>query len=414
MEYSKNFYQIKSNTEIFERIEAERESIGYYDLPYQDTTEIKHYAQSITKKHIVVLGIGGSSLGARAIYEFLLPSNNYYKDLLFLETVDPLKINHCLKKVDLHDAQFLIISKSGNTIETISIFKYLNSLVEIDSSNCTIISEAKSSLTQFAKDSNIKTFDLAENVGGRFSVFSVVGLVPLAMVGVDIDNLLNGCKRVADGFFAKEGYYKHIIRKARFLVENKNKFNINIIFSYSSLLESFNKWYVQLWAESLGKVNINGTRQALTPIGLVGPVDQHSFLQMIMDGVRDKTVTFIKIDDLKDGSAIPKDTTKKFDNLACGYAEGFSFNELLNMQADATIQSVQEQNNIPCDVISIRTVDEYNIAKIMFSYQLLVSCIGAFLQINTYDQPGVEYGKINLAEKFSQKLWVQLINAYSL
>jgi glucose-6-phosphate isomerase len=404
MEYSKNFYQIKSNTEIFERIEAERESIGYYDLPYQDTTEIKHYAQSITKKHIVVLGIGGSSLGARAIYEFLLPSNNYYKDLLFLETVDPLKINHCLKKVDLHDAQFLIISKSGNTIETISIFKYLNSLVEIDSSNCTIISEAKSSLTQFAKDSNIKTFDLAENVGGRFSVFSVVGLVPLAMVGVDIDNLLNGCKRVADSFFAKEDYYKPIIRKARFLVENKNKFNINIIFSYSSLLESFNKWYVQLWAESLGKVNINGTRQALTPIGLVGPVDQHSFLQMIMDGVRDKTVTFIKIDDLKDGSAIPKDTTKKFDNLACGYAEGFSFNELLNMQADATIQSVQEQNNIPCDVISIRTVDEYNIAKIMFSYQLLVSCIGTFLQINTYDQPGVEYGKINLAEKFSQKL----------
>jgi glucose-6-phosphate isomerase len=309
-----------------------------------------------------------------------------------------------LKKVDLHDAQFLIISKSGNTIETISIFKYLNSLVEIDSSNCTIISEAKSSLTQFAKDSNIKTFDLAENVGGRFSVFSVVGLVPLAMVGVDIDNLLNGCKRVADSFFAKEDYYKPIIRKARFLVENKNKFNINIIFSYSSLLESFNKWYVQLWAESLGKVNINGTRQALTPIGLVGPVDQHSFLQMIMDGVRDKTVTFIKIDDLKDGSAIPKDTTKKFDNLACGYAEGFSFNELLNMQADATIQSVQEQNNIPCDVISIRTVDEYNIAKIMFSYQLLVSCIGTFLQINTYDQPGVEYGKINLAEKFSQKL----------
>jgi len=245
---------------------------------------------------------------------------------------------------------------------------------------------------------------LAENVGGRFSVFSVVGLVPLAMVGVDIDNLLNGCKRVSDSFFAKEGYYKPIIRKARFLVENKNKFNINIIFSYSSLLESFNKWYVQLWAESLGKVNINGTRQALTPIGLVGPVDQHSFLQMIMDGVRDKTVTFIKIDDLKDGSVIPKDTTKKFDNLACGYAEGFSFNELLNMQADATIQSVQEQNNIPCDVISIRTVDEYNIAKIMFSYQLLVSCIGTFLQIDTYDQPGVEYGKINLAEKFSQKL----------
>jgi len=413
MEYSKNFYQIKSNTEIFERIKAEREEVGYYNLPYQDTAEIKEYAESINKKHIIILGIGGSSLGARAIYDFLLPSNDYTKGLLFLETIDPLKVNHLLKSIDLADTQFVIISKSGNTIETISLFKYLDSLVTIDSSNCTIISEAKSVLTQFANDNNIKAFDLAENIGGRFSVFSVVGLVPLAMVGVDIDNLLNGCKRVADSFFDQADYYKPIIRKARFLVENKSRFNINVVFSYSSLLESFNKWYVQLWAESLGKINVNGTRQALTPIGLVGPVDQHSFLQMIMDGVRDKTVTFIKIDDLKDSSIIPKSNSNKFDDLGSQYAEGFSFNEVLNMQADATIQSVQEQDDIPCDVITIRTVDEYNIAKIMFSYQLLVSCIGAFLQINTYDQPGVEYGKLNLVESFSQKSWAPLINAYS-
>ena len=400
MKYNKNFYQIKSNSEIFERIKAEREEVGYYNLPYQDTIEIKDYATTISKKHVVVVGIGGSSLGARAIYEFLLPSNDYTKDLLFLETIDPLKVNHLLKSIDLADTQFVIISKSGGTIETISLFKYLDSLVTIDSSNCTIISEAKSALTQFANDNNIKAFDLAENVGGRFSVFSVVGLVPLAIVGVDIDNLLNGCKRVSESFFDQADYYKPIIRKARFLVENKSRFNINIVFSYSSLLESFNKWYVQLWAESLGKVNVNGTRQALTPIGLVGPVDQHSFLQMIMDGIRDKTVTFIKIDDLKDSSFIPKSDSNKFNVLDLEYTEGFSFNEVLNMQADATIQSIEEQDDIPCDVVTIRTVDEYNIAKIMFSYQLLVSCIGAFLQINTYDQPGVEYGKINLAEKF--------------
>ncbi len=392
MIYSKNFYQIKSNAEIFNKIKAERENTGYYNLPYQNTENIKKYAKNVTKKHVVVLGVGGSSLGAKAIYEFLLPSNNYRKELLFLETIDPLKINHCLKKVDLNDTQFVIISKSGNTIETISIFKYLNALVEINATNCTIISESKSALTQFADKNKIKAFDLAEDIGGRFSVFSVVGLVPLAMIGVDIDNLLNGCKRVSDSFFKQTDYYKPIIRKARFLVENKSRFNINVVFSYSSLLESFNKWYVQLWAESLGKVNINGTRQALTPIGLVGPVDQHSFLQMIMDGVRDKTVTFIKIDDLKDDTIIPKTPSNKFDELAWSCAEDLSFNELLNMQADATIQSVQD-----------RTVDEYNIAKIMFSYQLLVSCIGAFLQINTYNQPGVEYGKINLVEKFSQK-----------
>ena len=393
MEYCKNFYQIKSNNEIFQKVRSERSTIGYYDLPYQDTTEIKDYAESIVKKHIVVLGIGGSSLGARAIYEFLLPSNDYKKDLLFLETIDPLKINHCLKKVDLTDTHFVVISKSGNTIETISLFKYLSSLVEINASNCTIVSGAKSALTQFSNDHNIKVFDLSEDIGGRFSVFSVVGLVPLAMVGVDIDNLLNGCKRVSDSFFKQGSYYKPIIRKARFFVENKGRFNINAIFSYSSLLESFNKWYVQLWAESLGKININGTRQALTPIALIGPVDQHSFLQLVMDGVRDKTLTFIKIADLKDSTRIPNNTLSE---LNPKYIEGLSFNELLNKQADATIKSIEEQKDIPCDVVTISTVDEYNIAKLMFSYQLLVSCIGEFLQINTYDQPGVEHGKVIL------------------
>jgi glucose-6-phosphate isomerase len=218
------------------------------------------------------------------------------------------------------------------------------------------------------------------------------------MVGVDIDNLLNGCKRVSNSFFEQTDYYKPIISKARFLVENKGRFNINAIFSYSSSLESFNKWYVQLWAESLGKININDTRQALTPIALVGPVDQHSFLQLIMDGVRDKTVTFIKIGDLKDNTIIPNSSNDKFKKLDLEYAEGLSFNELLNKQADATIQSVEAQKDIPCDVVTIRTVDEYNIAKLMFSYQLMVSVIGQFLQINTYDQPGVESGKIILKE----------------
>ena len=403
MKYDKNFYQIKSNSEIFERLKAERKEVGYYDLPYQNITYIQDYAKTISKTHIVVVGIGGSSLGARAIYEFLLPSNSYDKDLLFLETVDPLEIKHSLRSTNLDDTQFVIISKSGNTIETISLFKYLNSLVTIDNSNCTIISEAKSKLTKFANDNNIKTFDLAENIGGRFSVFSVVGLVPLAMVGVDIDNLLNGCKRVSDSFFKQTEYYKPIIRKARFLVENKGRFNINAIFSYSSSLESFNKWYVQLWAESLGKININDTRQALTPIALIGPVDQHSFLQLIIDGVRDKTVTFIKIDNLKDDTIVPRSANSKFNDLDFEYIEGLSFNELLNKQADATIKSVEEQKDIPCDVVTISTVDEYNIAKLMFSYQLMVSVIGQFLQINTYDQPGVEHGKTILKESLKNK-----------
>ncbi len=393
MQYNKNFYQIHANNEIFQRIKDERKTIGHYNLAYQDTSDIKAYANTIKQKHIVVLGIGGSSLGTKAIYEFLLPSNTYQKDLVFLETIDPLEINHYLAKLNITNAHFVVISKSGNTIETISLFKYLNTLVTISADNCTIVSESGSKLTRFAKHQSIKTFKLAKNISGRFSVFSVVGLVPLAMVGVDIDNLVDGCRRISDGFFKQSKYYDPIINKARFIVENKARFNINAIFSYSSSLEGFNKWYVQLWAESLGKMNINKTRQALTPVALIGPVDQHSFLQLIIDGVRDKTVTFIKIADLKDNTIIPKSNTKAFSLLGLEYVEGLSFNELLNQQADATIQLVENQTDIPCDVITISTIDEYNIAKLMFSYQLLVSAIGKFLQINTYDQPCVEQGK---------------------
>lgn len=402
MKYKKNFYQIKSNIHIFEILQKERERIAHYELPYQDTNPIKSHASKVSSKYIVVVGIGGSSLGARAIYDFLLTSNSYRKELLFLETVDPLHINHQLSQIDLKNSHFVIISKSGQTIETISIFKYLKSLIDIDKSNCTIISTVNSKLFKFASTNKIKSFIMDDSLSGRFSVFSSVGLVPLAMVGIDIDNLLNGCKRVVDSFFDKKDYYSPVIRKARFIVENKNRFNINAIFSYSSSLESFNKWYTQLWAESLGKININGTRQALTPVTLIGPVDQHSFLQLIIDGVRDKTVTFIKIDDLKDNTCIPKISDQKFIELGLDHVDGLSFNELLNLQADATIESVEGQEDIPCDVITIRHVDEYNIAKLMITYQLLVSCIGNFLQIDTYNQPGVEHGKAILKDKLNK------------
>ena len=399
MKYSKNFYSIKSNESIFISLQDEIDEIGYYNLPLQDTTEIKKYARSIKEQHIVVIGIGGSTLGTIAIYNFLKKSNSYDKSLHFFESTDPMDIRAKIKKIDMLDVHFIVISKSGTTIETISIFKYLQTLIKIDKSNLTIISENDSTLTKYAEKHNIKTFEIAKNVGGRFSVFSAVGLVPLAMIGVNIDNLLAGAKEVRDSFFSKAHYYNAIMHKARFLVENKNRFNINVIFSYSTALEGFNKWYIQLWGESLGKKNINGTRQSLTPIGLIGPVDQHSFLQLIADGKRDKTVTFIKIDDFEDDTKIPINTLDGFDDLK--YIDNLSFSQLIENQANATIEAIKNLEDIPFDVITIKKVDEYNIAKLIFNYQLLTSTIGKFVQINTYNQPGVEAGKIILKEKLN-------------
>ncbi|NVJ54165.1 MAG: glucose-6-phosphate isomerase [Campylobacteraceae bacterium] len=400
MKYQKSFYQIKSNDAIFEKIKNEKETIGYYNLPFQDINSIKEFAKNVQQQHIVVVGIGGSSLGTFAIHHFLIDKEND-KKLHFLESTDPIDLQRRIKKIDLDDALFIIISKSGTTIETISILKYLSSKIELTNINTVCVTEEDSKLSIFAKSKDIKIFNIPKNVGGRFSVFSNVGLLPLAIMDLDIDKLLKGCQDIYNSFFSKEDYYNIIMEKARFIVENKNRFNINVVFSYSSLLDGFNEWYVQLWGESLGKININGTKQALTPVGLLGPVDQHSFLQLIMEGKRDKTVTFIKIEDFNDDLTIPNVSLEGLEEL--DYLNEIKFKDLINKQADSTIQAIEELKDVPYDVITIQSQDEYNIGKLMFTYELLTSIVGSFVQINTYDQPGVEAGKIILKNRLKRK-----------
>jgi len=399
MKYERNFYQIKSNDEILLNLKDELKTVGYYSLPFQDVGEIETYAASIKSKYIYIIGIGGSTLGTKAIYTFLRATNNYDKKLYFLDTIDPLRINYLLSIGDMNDSHFIVISKSGSTIEPVSVLKYLESKITICNGNCTVIAGENTRLFDFAQKNKIRAFFIPENLGGRFSVFSVVGLLPLSIIGVNIKNLLKGCQIVHESFFNEKEYYDLIINKARFLVENKARFTVNIIFSYSSVFKDFNKWFVQLWAESLGKKNINNTRQGLTPISLIGPDDQHSFLQLIMEGVRDKTVTFFKIENLKDESVIPDDT--KFSIFKSNYMNGKSFNDLINFQADSTYEAILQEKDIPCDKITIEVIDEINIAKLMYRFFLLTSSIGSFLQINTYDQPGVELGKSILIRKFN-------------
>jgi len=399
MEYERNFYQIRTNEEIFNDLTKEISHIGYYSLPYQEVDSIINYGKEIKQDSIYIIGIGGSSLGTKAIYKFLRTSRNFKKRLFFLDTIDPLRINYLLSLSSLDNSHFVAISKSGNTIEPISIFKLISSKVKISPENTTIIAGQNSKLHKYALLKKINYFEIPENVGGRFSVFSPVGLVPLSMIGVDIDALLKGCKLVHESFFNMEKYYELIMNKARFLVENKSRFNINIIFSYSSVFNDFNRWFVQLWAESLGKKNINDTRQGLTPISLIGPDDQHSFLQLIMDGVRDKTITIFKIRNFMDSTSIPK--SNDFSIFESDYLDNKTFNELINLQADSTYEAIIKQKDIPCDKITINEINEINVAKLMYRFQLLTSCVGAFLQINSYDQPGVELGKSILNTKLT-------------
>ncbi len=398
MNYSDNYNPSLSDTKIFNEIVKEKEHIGYYNLVTQDTTPFKKYAKTIKQKHIVVIGIGGSTLGTYAIYKFLKHSKKLEKKLHFLETTDPIDIEARLEAIDLKNTLFIVISKSGTTIETLSIFKYINSLVSIDKSNTVVVTECDSKLNTYAEIHQIQRFEIPKDVGGRFSVFSAVGLLPLAIVGIDIDEILLGAKKVHDSFFSKEILYATLLKKARFFVEYKNKFNINVLFSYSSRLEGFNKWYIQLWGESLGKIDINNTHQGLTPIGIVGPIDQHSFLQLVIQGKRDKTLTVVKVRDFEKPLRIAPVTLEGLEEL--DYLNNLEFSTLINTQADATIEAINKEKDIPCDVITIDSVSESAISGLMYEYMLLTSLCAKFMYINAYDQPGVESGKIILKNKF--------------
>lgn len=394
---SKNDTKTKEN--LFHKISKEREDVGYYSLPSQDISEILEYASSLDEKieHIAVIGIGGSSLGIKAIYEFLRPTKRLKKELTFFESTDPISISHQLAQIDIEKTHFIIISKSGTTIETIAVFKYILSKQQ-NEKNYTIITDDDSPLSKLADKLKIKCFFIPSNVGGRFSALSNVGLMPLSLCGVNIKDLLSGADKVKKSFF-EDGFLQNILMdKALFYAKNHAKYHINCIFAYSETLEYFCEWYVQLWGESLGKKQKHSAfNVGLTPVGLIGPKDQHSFLQLLTDGTRDKSATFIKIDDFKDDLTIPDISLPYLESL--DILNGVSFHDLINMQCDATMEALINQNDIPVDKIKICKIDEFSIGSLIFYYELLTSLVGQLIDVNTYDQPGVEYGKILLKDK---------------
>jgi len=389
-------------TQAFKAIENEQNSIGYYGLPEQDITPILEYCTSIpeTVETIAVIGIGGSSLGAKAVYEFIKPVKSLKRTLHFFESTDPINITAIFSKLDINKTHFLVISKSGNTVETFSIYKYIYSL-QNDASVYTFITDPDSPLEKYAKEINASVLHLPDNVGGRFSVLSTVGLVPLALCGIDIQELLSGAKTIKESFF-NDGYLKDtLLKKAVYYAKHHAQYHINCIFAYSETLKYFCEWYVQLWGESLGKFQRHSAfNVGLTPIGLIGPKDQHSFLQLIMEGTRDKSVTFIKIEDFHDNISIPDITLPHLETLDS--LNGLPFSKLINMQCDSVIEALEDQKDIPLDTISISSVTESNIGSLIFYYELLTSLVGELIDVNTYDQPGVEAGKIILKKKLGE------------
>ena len=398
MKHSIFFERSIQNQEF--NLNDEIKNIGFYNLPEQNITEIINLSKNIKQKYIVVIGIGGSSLGAEAVFQFISSRKKLNKEMIFLDTTDPITISNKLKKVDLTSSIFIAISKSGTTIESMAILKLIKSLVKLDLNNLIVITDKNSPLEKFAKQNKLRIFNIPKNVGGRYSVLSVVGLVPLAIAGIDIQALLNGAKNIKDEFFQNQKD-SLIAKKAEFYSTSCSYFDQNCLFSYSEAFRSFNNWYIQLWAESLGKKQLNSSLNVgLTPIGLIGPTDQHSFLQLIIEGKRDKTITVIKVKNFQNDLKVPNISLENLENL--DILNNLDFSELINLQADSTMEALIEMG-FPVDLIEIEQIDEVAIGELIFYYELLTALTAKHLGINAYDQPGVELGKKILKQKLVER-----------
>ncbi|BAF61916.1 glucose-6-phosphate isomerase [Candidatus Vesicomyidisocius calyptogenae] len=398
---------------LLDRIVNEKKKIGYYNLPNQDTTYINHYLKQLNKRQnlnsisdVVVIGIGGSSLGAKAVYHFIRSIRQLKRNLHFMDSTDPITIANICNSLNISSTHFIVISKSGSTIETIAIYKHILAItktIQLSHFPFTFITGKSSLLAQHARKVNGLIINIQQNIGGRFSLLSSAGIIPLALTGTKIDCLLKGAAKIKDSFF-NQGYMQNLLlKKATFYANNASNYNINALFSYTDSLKYFNDWYAQLWGESLGKKQKNSVfHVGLTPIGLTGPKDQHSFLQLLYEGIRDKSVTFIKLKTFENHQKIPNITLEKLETF--NLINQVKFSTLINMQADAIIESLKKHTRIPLDEITLQKQDEFSIGQLIYYYELLTSLVGNLLNINTYNQPGVEFGKNILIKKLQQQL----------
>jgi glucose-6-phosphate isomerase len=387
------------------RHEASSGEVGYYHLPLLSqplVEELKTIHHDIDRRFntIAIIGIGGSSLGIKPIERLLRPSTQNAKKLIYLENSDPISIMSEMKQIDKFRTLFIVISKSGGTVETLSIFKRLIVSFELpleNSDQIYVVSDEDSILAHFADDHHLRRFVIPSNVGGRFSVLSAVGMVPLTLAGFDTTAILKGAQLFLEQFWKREE--DHMLEKAAYYVTHSDHYPMNVLFAYSDTFEEFGKWVVQIWGESLGKRNGLGERVGLTPISLIGSVDQHSFLQLIIEGPLNKTVTFMHIEHSEEHLMIPNLSLKHLEKS--DFVNGKSFNDLINAQCHSTMQSVL-QSGVSVDEIAWKKIDEGSVGELILYYELLTSLSGALFGINTYDQPGVEIGKKILGTYFEK------------
>ena len=384
--------------------------LGFLDLPGDAAlrSQSQQFAEARRGMYhdVVVLGIGGSALGPIALRTALRPPmwnllderrRGGFPRLHVLDNVDPRTMGALLAHLDLARTLFIVTSKSGGTAETMAqyliVHERLRSTAGVDPTRhlVFITDPRQGALRPIAQREGIPALDIPSNVGGRFSVLTPVGMLPAALIGIDIGPLLDGAgtmaKRCSTGDIATNP--AGVFAMLQWLADARAGKHIHVMMPYSDALRDFAAWFVQLWAESLGKIRPGGGSVGPTPLAALGATDQHSQVQLFMEGPADKTVTFIATGDREGDVEIPNAYADVKD---LAYLGGKSLGALLDIERRATAGALAKRGR-PNLTIALDRVDETHIGELIMLLEIATIYAGALYGVNPLDQPGVELGK---------------------
>ncbi len=390
---------------------AQRDQLGFLSLPTNspllDAT--LQVVEEVRGKYddVLLLGIGGSALGPIALRTALRPLawNTLDTDarggaprLHVLDNVDPQTIAVTLSRLALPRTLVLVVSKSGGTVETMAQYLIVRDAMakavgegQAPRQFIFVTDPEVGALRRIARAEGIPTLDIPPNVGGRFSVLSAVGLLPAALIGIDVRALLAGAAHVTAR--AESAQLSQNLPGAfavmQWLADTSHGRSVQALMPYADPLRDLALWFVQLWAESLGKIRPDGSHVGPTPIPALGATDQHSQVQLFMEGPLDKTVTFVAVRGREREGPIP---ARHADIAELGYLAGHTLGELIDIEQRATAGALAARGRLNA-TLYIDAVDPWHMGGLMQTFALATAYAGELYGVNTFNQPGVELGK---------------------
>jgi len=396
--------------------------MGWTELPYNQkeiVEDIIATAKDVRKKcdNFVVLGIGGSALGPTAVFQALchlrhneLPKSKRKAPKLYVEdNVDPERMAALLDVLDLDKTIFNVVTKSGATSETMAQYLIIMDILKkkygenAKEHMIATTSANKGNLIKIAKQEGLKTFYIPDGVGGRFSELCPVGLLPAAVVGIDIKLMLAGAAHM-DKICKSKDIRKNpaLISALLEVIAMKKGKNISVMMPYADSLKYIADWYCQLWGESLGKAVDNEGNEVFvgqTPVKALGVTDQHSQVQLYREGPFDKVITLIAVENYRKTVEISQGCEDIPDvSFLCGH----TMNELITAEREATEYALTTAHRLNY-TITLPEVNAFTIGELLFLFEMETAYAGAMLNIDTFNQPGVEGGKNATYALFGKK-----------